>query len=350
MAPNLGQKGHDGSASMILLMGSTGAGKSYFINSLKEGATIESDSLYSCSFSIILVGVFSMTNETSGTATCQVVGTRIGKTNVAVVDCPGFNDTTRSDTEILNEIAKVLSSQYLLSKKLRLRAILYLRDITKMKMEGSDVRTLNLFSRLVGKNAFPHVVFVTTMWGKLDENGLKHAYKREMELKEKFWREMILEGSTVQRFDGTRASAEGIVSQLVGVANPVVLQIQHELIDREMALAATAAGAVLVPEVEEKLGDSKSKLQRFRDRLAREKNGTVQKRVMLDIQQAEKERDQAQVDQNRLQEKVGVDMKAKVRRAGDWQDALRTICAVVGVSVTIIASVLPLAGVSCALM
>lgn len=38
--------------SMVLLMGSTGSGKSHFINKLKEGATIESDSLYSCKISI----------------------------------------------------------------------------------------------------------------------------------------------------------------------------------------------------------------------------------------------------------------------------------------------------------
>jgi adenylate kinase family enzyme len=38
---------------MVLLMGSTGSGKSFFANKLKEGATnpaIESDSLYSCTF------------------------------------------------------------------------------------------------------------------------------------------------------------------------------------------------------------------------------------------------------------------------------------------------------------
>ena len=36
--------------SMVLLMGSTGSGKSHFINKLKKGATVESDSLYSCEF------------------------------------------------------------------------------------------------------------------------------------------------------------------------------------------------------------------------------------------------------------------------------------------------------------
>jgi predicted GTPase len=48
MAPKRLQRDRDRFASMILLMGSTGSGKSYFINKLKENATITSDSLYSC--------------------------------------------------------------------------------------------------------------------------------------------------------------------------------------------------------------------------------------------------------------------------------------------------------------
>jgi predicted GTPase len=37
-------------ASMVLLMGSTGSGKSFFANKLKEDSTVESDNLYSCKF------------------------------------------------------------------------------------------------------------------------------------------------------------------------------------------------------------------------------------------------------------------------------------------------------------
>jgi hypothetical protein len=121
-----------------------------------------------------------------------------------VVDCPGFNDTNRSDTEVLGEIAKVLSSQYLVSKNLRLRGILYFRDITRMRMEGSDIRTLNLFARLVGKEAFAHIVFVTTRWESKDVEEQKLFEKRERQLKDEFWREMILEGSYLQRFYGTK--------------------------------------------------------------------------------------------------------------------------------------------------
>jgi hypothetical protein len=62
-------------------------------------------------------------------------------------------------------------------------------------MEGSDIRNLNLFSKLVREGAFPHVVVVTTIWGDLDEAGKKSAQKTEKKLKENFWSEMIQEGS-----------------------------------------------------------------------------------------------------------------------------------------------------------
>lgn len=264
-----------------------------------------------------------------------------------MADCPGFNDTKRSDTEILQEIAKVLSTQYLLVKKLRLRGILFLRDITSDRMGGSDVRTLDIFTRLVGKSAFPHVVFVTTKWGRLDAEGKKAGYRKERELKNDFWREIILDGATATRFHGSRDSAEGIISQLVGDAEPVTLQIQRELIDREMELAATKAGAMLVPEVEQRLGESKGKLQRFRERLSKTSNGTEQRRVLIDIQAAEEEIDKAQSDRNRLKEKVGFELKKKIKDSASWQEALRTVCSVVGVVLSI---VIPVATGTCKVM
>ncbi|KAI9771290.1 MAG: hypothetical protein M1840_002260 [Geoglossum simile] len=317
-------------ANMALLMGSTGSGKSRFINKLKEGATLESHSLYS---------------YIEGTSSCQIVQTRIGRTNIAVVDSPGFNDTRMSDTEVLAEIASVLSCQYLLENKLKLRGILYLRDITKARMEGSDVRTLELFSKLIGKEAFPHVVFVTTKWGLLDERSLRVA-EREMELKEDFWKEMILEGSYVTRFQDTKDSAEGIISQIVGDANPVILQIQHELVDKDMELAATSAGTVLAPIVEERLGASQTKIQRFQDRLEGETNNTRQSSVLLEIRKAEKERDQAQADKDRLTKKVGTDLKSRINVSETWQGALRTIFTVLGAAL----SVVSVTGTTCIIM
>jgi septin family protein len=59
MPPRRVQRDRKGFASMVLVMGSTGSGKSYFINKLKEGATVVSDSLYSCTYSLFWGGMFT---------------------------------------------------------------------------------------------------------------------------------------------------------------------------------------------------------------------------------------------------------------------------------------------------
>ncbi|KAL2060286.1 hypothetical protein VTL71DRAFT_9681 [Oculimacula yallundae] len=318
---------------MVLLMGTTGAGKSFFINKLKEGATVIGDDLYSC------------------TATCQLVLTRIGRTNVAVIDCPGFNDTYRSDTDILEEIAKVLSTQYLYQRRLKLRGILWLRDITRTKMEGSDVRTLRLFSQLVGKAAFRHIVFVSTKWGTPDNHVQKLANeKRETQLKEDFWQAMIYGGSNAQRFLGTRASAEGIVSQLVGAVEPVAIQIQVELMDQELPLSATAAGMVLAPDVDSALKDWESRIRDIKARLKVAANGVEYGRLLQDMKNAEHEQEAAKLEKEKLLEKVGSKVKqSKVKKASTWQTSVRTMSSVLGLSVSIVGAVLPAVGV-CTLM
>jgi hypothetical protein len=70
--------------------------------------------------------------------------------------------------------------------------------------------------------------------------------------------------------------------------------------DNDMALESTAVGAILAPIVEDRLGESESKIQRFRARLAGESNRTIQSSVLLDIEEAAEERDQAQPDKNQL--------------------------------------------------
>ena len=291
-----------------------------------------------------------MLNNKIGTATCQIILTQIGRTEVAVVDCPGFNDTRRSDTEVLAEIAKVLSTQYLLQNRLRLRGILWLRDITKTRMDGSDVRTLDLFSQLVGTVAFKHIVLVSTMWDHVDVRHENVAFDRELQLKDDFWRDMIRGGSYTQRFLGSKASAEGIISQLVGNPEAVVLQIQRELIDRNMKLSATAAGSVLALSVYEEVEVRESILQRAKARLNQSDNSSNQRRLAVDVRIAEQERDKAFLDKEKLEERVGMKLKGQVDTPSTWQEVLRTICSILGVSVQIIGVVLDVAGVTCAIM
>jgi hypothetical protein len=294
----------------------------------------------------------SQTDRKSGTATCQVVITKIGRTRVAVVDCPGFNDTYKSDVEVLVEIAKVLSTQYLIEQKLQFRGILWLQDITKTRMHGSDMKTLDLFCRLIGEAAFKHVVLVSTMWNKVKEEFEDAAYDKEAQLTDDFWREMILGGSYAQRFLGTRASAEGIISQLVGSREPVVLQIQRELVDGDMKLSATAAGSVLALGVEEDLETKENRVERSEGRLENESNGTARRRLKRDLNRVREERDRVQSAREKLDERIGSEVKSKMRGKlpSTWQETTRTICSVVGVSISVVGTILTAAGVACTVM
>ncbi|KAH8672886.1 P-loop containing nucleoside triphosphate hydrolase protein [Tricladium varicosporioides] len=211
---------------IILVMGLTGAGKTYFINQLIGARLKEGHTLKSC------------------TQGCQIVETNVGNTEFVIMDCPGFDDTTRSDADILKVISEQLSAVRL--QGYNLKGIIYLRRITDNRMQGSEMSAINLFKKLVGEDALCNVVLATTMWGKVTD--LAEANARDSELREEYWSDMKSRGATTTRFDGTTASAEGIASQLLG-KKPVVLKVQEQLVDQGMPLNQTAAGVRITATV-----------------------------------------------------------------------------------------------------
>src|SRR5205809_696574 len=81
---------------------------------------------------------------------------------VHLVDTPGFNDTNKSDTDTLNEIAVWLAMTY--RADVRLTGIVYLHRISDNRMTGSAVHNLNMFKKLCGDDCLPNVTLATTMW------------------------------------------------------------------------------------------------------------------------------------------------------------------------------------------
>ena len=281
------------------------------------------------------------------TLTCKVVSAHIGDTRVAVVDCPGFNDTYRSPTEILQEIARILCTQSVLSKSLRLKGILYLHSLEKTRMEGSDVDALRTFQELVGEAALPHVVLVSTMWGKF--RGQKNvAFNREAELRDKFWKTMIGKGSQVDRFDGDTASAQGLVSQLIK-KDDVVLALQDELISGEKELNQTSAGASLAPYQERDENEIRRELKELSAQIEAEKNKSLRAAIQYDKAIAEAKNARILSNKTQLQSRVGVDTKktlANYQRGHNWRGDLQLFCSVLGFGLT---TVLPMAG-ACVVM
>jgi hypothetical protein len=213
-------------------MGVTGSGKSTFINQSANEQVKIGHSLH------------------SSTAKVQIASflTTDGRTGI-IIDTPGFDDTNRSDTEILKEIATFLAKLY--REGTRVTGLVYMHRITDVRMQGSAIKNLEVFRRLCGERCFPQVALVSTMWDTLrSPESVDMAEAREEELKRKpeYWRTMRASGARAFRYRNSEDSAKPIIRWLIDVPNRLTLSIQEEMVDRHIPLDKTAAGRYLVSD------------------------------------------------------------------------------------------------------
>lgn len=169
---------------------------------------------------------------------------------IYLVDTPGFDDTTRSDTDVLKDIAFFLSTVY--QNKVRLAGIIYLHRITDPRMGGSALKNLYMFQRLCGDRGLSSVILATTMWTSLEstDDGQEIGRRREEELRmPQFWGSMVDRGSEIVKHDGTKESAQSIISRLVDKGSQVVLDIQVQLVEENKTLDETSAGQFIQQEL-----------------------------------------------------------------------------------------------------
>lgn len=102
-----------------------------------------------------------------------------------LVNTPGFNDTSLSDSDVLKMLATWLESSYRSGTKLS--AIIYVHPITQTRMHGSALRNLAVFKLLCGESFYKNITLATSCWSLVNYD---EGEKREQELKSqpKFWR------------------------------------------------------------------------------------------------------------------------------------------------------------------
>ncbi|CUS09747.1 unnamed protein product [Tuber aestivum] len=209
---------------IIALMGVTGeiqsvfktsAGKSYFIREVSSNPQVE-----------------------EGTRKVQSYSFEYQGAKITLVDTPGFNDTNRSDTVVLREIANWTTETYRDDRLLS--GIIYLHPITHSRMEGSSLRNLRMFRSLCGQKALENVLLTTTQWSNVDpgEGGLRETSLRQ---NQDFWGGLIDKGATLERFDGTRESGLRIIHRLIPNERKP-LDIQEQIVEQNRTLFETDAG------------------------------------------------------------------------------------------------------------
>lgn len=206
---------------------------------------------------------------------------------ITLVDTPGFDDTFRSDYEILKEVATWLEVSYKAAHSIS--GIIYLQPITSGRVTGGMKRTFDVFEKLIGSENFGQVILVTSKWDTLRDVGFRDAEETEKQLKEIFWEPLIQKGALTARFSGDRQSALQIVERLSfdqRDTSNLPLAIQREMVDEARNLDQTTASEVLSKfHTMEKRLDAEVKARRDAEAELSRKTEEHQKRI--DLEQAQ---------------------------------------------------------------
>lgn len=144
----------------IMVMGSSGAGKSSLIN-LLSGAGLK-----------VSTADESQTSEIEEVSTLHHI--KRNDLKIVLVDCPGVGDTKRSASEIFNHHANWLAKTYAEEKSIH--GVLYLYNIESNR-NSRDVRyTPQILQHMIGEDFCKRVLFVTTHWQRFN---LEHGRPKD---------------------------------------------------------------------------------------------------------------------------------------------------------------------------
>lgn len=262
---------------VILVMGVTGAGKSRFIKTATGDPKVT-------------VGN-TLHSSRSSTQIIASYGAVLDGQPYRLLDTPGFNDTERSETDILLSLTTWLCDLY--RAGVTISGILYFHRISDERMQGSTLRNLRAFEALCGDASMRNVVFVTTHW---DMVSLAVGEERETELSEAYWMAMIQKGANTARFDGSVEGAKRIVVSLQPRGD-TVLAIQREIVIDKRELPKTDVGRIINEELEKNRKQLENELHQVQDslRCVAKVSGEMQAQVTAQMERVQKELEQANI-------------------------------------------------------
>lgn len=185
---------------VIVFMGTTESGKSYFIDLLTRWQGHHA--------------WHSLTPADTSVRATRTIHPEYDK-RIVLVDTPGFDCSTRSDIETLNLINNQLEEIY--RNNVHISGIVYAHPITDDRTGASHLSILQPLSGQSGDQEAAHILLVTTMWEEIEPLA---GEKREVQLKEGPWKDLTARGASLERLaSGTEEEAWCILNKLLKVPN-----------------------------------------------------------------------------------------------------------------------------------
>ncbi|KIP04289.1 hypothetical protein PHLGIDRAFT_120860 [Phlebiopsis gigantea 11061_1 CR5-6] len=229
---------------IVLVLGSSGTGKSTFINQASGSKLAVSDGLRSCTSKVEESNAFQLDGRL-----------------VTLVDTPGFDDTNMPNPDILQMIADYLVKLH--KDKKPLSGIIYMHRISDVRIGGASNRSLKMLNALCGDAALANLMIVTTMWDNTPADVAETRF-RELQSHGNI-APMIAKGAQLRKHSNTPTSAHSLLRWFLSKKAPV-LQIQRELATGKNGILSTTAGV----ELEREMAASEEKFRRQLVDLAKE--------------------------------------------------------------------------------
>jgi hypothetical protein len=94
----------------------------------------------------------------------------------------------------------------------RLSGILFLHNIMDQRVTNTMLLNFDLFQDLCNSAVLPSVILVTTNWDQLNAENIYDGDVHEQQLRYKYWRPLLNNGSKMLRFENTCFSAWDIIN------------------------------------------------------------------------------------------------------------------------------------------
>lgn len=190
-----------------------------------------------------------------------------------------------------------------------LHGILYFYRITDNRVSGTAARNLQFFQHLCGDDALKNSALVTNFWDTV-QAAVGQAREEELKSKPVFFKHALDLGARYVRHDGTAASAQAVLRNVLG-NTPRALLVQRELVDENRAVAATTAGETLLKDLARLMQQHQKDLQQ----LERDLEDALHEHDAQTQRELEEERAKLRAEQARLEEETKKLTQLKAERA-----------------------------------